>query len=78
MPLPLYLLSLQQASAVADEITYSKHISLAEALISLGRVEEALEHVQVGQRQARQAGDLFWVNDAARISRSLVVERNVR
>src|SRR4051812_21634224 len=34
----LYLLAIDQATNFADETTHTKHISLAEALISLGRL----------------------------------------
>jgi len=68
----LYILAIEQAANFADETTYTKHISLAETLISLGRQADAREHLAIGQQQARSAGDSFWVNNAAEFSRTLV------
>ncbi|MEJ0098715.1 MAG: hypothetical protein WDO12_02815 [Pseudomonadota bacterium] len=68
----LYALAIEQAATFTDEPTHTKHIGLAEALISLGRLAEAREHLIIGQRQARSAGDSHWVDHAAELSRSLV------
>jgi hypothetical protein len=66
----LFLLAIEEAAGFADESTYTKHISLAEVLFSIGRNDEARQHLELGLKLATEAGDQDWIDDAAELARS--------
>ena len=68
----LYHLSIVEASEFPDELTYTKKISLARALVELGRPSEAEAYLRDGRTEAVRFGDTFWISDADELLRRMV------
>jgi len=68
----LYRLALADSQAFPGEHTYTKHLSLAERLIDSGRVAEGREHLELGRKEAEEAGDAFWIEESNRLTQTLV------
>jgi hypothetical protein len=67
----LYQLSLTQSLQFPDEHTHTKHISLADHLITLGHPEQAEAHLLTGRAEALRLQDDFWIKEADRLIHSL-------